>query len=302
MTTTTKTLDPADFDALVDDLERRVWANVPAVQAALQRQQAALAAAPALHRLVAGLPTVPAVIQATYDKLAAGESVDPERFATSVAAASATVEAARHAAIVASSGNDTGRNELDAARHAHQGEALAVLDQKVTQLVVIARPLLTAVEELEGTNRYAQIGAAQVALQRATVAHTRIRTVQMQVTSEPLDVDPAGLLRTFGIVRDVRNSLPGRVAMAGPATAAYEPEVPEIHDGEALLRFVCRAELEPWVPTYARAKEAKAAFLQHVRDLQEQVQNPTRPPRDASNDPQVAVRGGAGLAPVITAW
>jgi len=38
-----------------------------------------------------------------------------------------------------------------------------------------------------------------------------------------------------------------------------------------LLRFVCRADLEPWVPTYARAKEAKAGFLQHVRDLQEPV-------------------------------
>ncbi len=305
--TTTKTPHPAEIaaqvDNLVDNLEQRVWVDIEAVQAARKRLHAALSAAPALNRLVSGLPTIEGVVQAAYARLAAGDPVDPDAFAASLTAASATVEAARLAAIVTSGGNDGGRNGLAAAQQAHQHEALAVLDRTVKELAAIAHPLLDATSELEGTQRYAEIGQTQVALERAAVAHTRIRTVQLAITYDATDGRPELLLRTFGIVRDVRSCLPAVVAMAAGASAGYQPELPEISDGEAMLRFICRPDLEPWCPTYAQAKKAKAAFDQHIRNLRDQAENPTRPDRDASNDPQVVVRGAIARPPaVIGSW
>lgn len=305
MTTTAATGKPAhadvaaQVDALVDNLEQRVWAEIPAVQAATENRQAALTAGPALNRLLATLPTVGGVVQSTWERLVDGQAVDPEAFAAGLAAASATADAIRFAAIASQSGIEAARNALTAAQVAHQGAALAVLDRKVGELVAIARPLLEAADELEGTSRYSEIGATQVAIQRAAVAHTRIRTVQLAITSSEIDTNPVALLRTFGIVRDVTACLPTSVPMAAPAGAGYRPDVPEITDGEAMLRFVCRPDLEPWVPTYGEARAAKTAFDQHVRTLREGAVNPTRPDRDGSNDPHVVVRGDLGQRPVI---
>lgn len=297
------TTTPADVagqvDSLVHNLEQAVWADVEAVQAARKQLLAARTAGPALIQLISGLPTIDGVVQAAYGRLAAGDRVDPDAFAASLTAASATVEAARFAAIVTSGGNDGARNELAAAEHAHQAGALAVLDRKIRELVTIARPLLDAANALDGSRRFAEIGMTQVALERAAVAHTRIRTVQLAITHDAMDGHPEQLLRTFGIVRDVRPCLPGVVAMAGGVSAGYQPELPEISDGEAMLRFITRPDLEPWVPTYRQAKAAKAAFDQHTRDLRDQAENPTRADRDAGNDPQVVVRGAIGRPPDI---
>lgn len=293
----------AQVDTLVDGLESRVWADVQAVQAARKRVQAALSAAPTLHRLLAGLPTIEGVIRSTYDRIANGEAVDPDAFAAALTAAAPTLDAARHAAIATSGGNDGSRNELVAAEHAHQGAALAVLDRTVKKLVIMARPLFEAAAALDGTRRYAEIGETQGALERAAVAHTRIRTVQLAITYDPMDYDIGRLLRTFGIVRDVRPALPAVVGMAAGVGAGYQPEVPEISDGEALLRFICRPDLEPWCPTYPEARKAKAAFDLHIGSLRDQAENPMRPARDDSGDPQVAVRGAAGQTPKIhTPW
>ncbi len=297
--TTTPADIAAQVDALVDNLEQRVWVDVEAVQAARKRLAAAQSAAPALNRLMAGLPTVEGVMRSTYARLAAGDPVDPDAFAASLTAASATVEAARLAAIVTSGGNDGGRNELAAAEHAHQSAALAVLDRAVKELAAIARPLLDAASALDGTRRYAEIGQTQVALERAAVAHVRIRTVQLAITHDAMDGHPEQLLRTFGIVRDVRSCLPAVVAMAAGVSAGYQPELPEISDGEAMLRFICRPDLEPWCPTYAQAKKAKAAFDRDIRSLRDQAENPTRP--DRGRDPQVVVRGAIARPPVISA-
>lgn len=307
MTTATSSKPaPADLaaqvDALVHNLEQRVWADVPTVQAARKRLQAALEAGPVLNRLTAGLPTVDGVVRSTWTRLSSGEAVDPEAFATACAAASAAAEATRFAAITASGGADSARNELAAAQAAHQGEALAVLDRILKELVSIAAPLLNQADELEGTNRYSEIGATQVALQRAAVAHTRIRTVQLATTSSDMDGNVEALLRTYGVVRDVAPFLPSSIAMASPAGAGHRPDLPELSDGDAMLRFLCQPGVEPWVPTYAEAKAAKAALDLHLRGLREQADNPTRTDRDTSSDPRVVVRGDLGQRPVIGAW
>ncbi len=289
----------AQVDNLVDNLEQAVWAGVEAVQAARKRLVAAQSAAPALNRLMAGLPTVEGVMRSTYARLANGDPVDPDTFAAGLAAAAPTVDAMRVAAILTASGVDGARNELTAAQHANQHEALAVLDRTVKELAAIARPLLDAANALDGSRRFAEIGMTQVALERAAVAHTRIRTVQLAITHDAMDGHLEQLLRVYGIVADTRPCLPGVVAMAGGVSAGYQPEVPDINDGQASLRFITRPDLEPWVPTYRQAKAAKAALDQHTRDLRDQAENPTRPDRDAGNDPQVVVRGAIGRPPVI---
>jgi len=274
--------------ALQADVEEHVWDDSRHVAAAVARRDVVPAATARLNRLLLETRTVPEVMRATYDRLCAGETVTAEELHADLAAASASSEARQAAAGITVNAAEDARIGLDAAKRRDSAPALRRLNTAVQQLVELARPVLTIVDQVTGTGRYADEGEAHAVLQQAIAAHTRIRGLQGDLSLHD-QVHTQGLVDQWGIVRDVRGCRPFVDDLHDDNRWIDAPTIPAVVDGEALLRFVCRDDMDPWVPTVPEMIAEVDAVRTETADARHRRANPGITDRPEGADPRVTV-------------
>ncbi len=275
--------------ALMADVESELWADAPAVQRAIGRQRAVQDATAKLTALLT-LPSISGVVSATFERLAAGEDVTASDFQTALASASATSEAGRAAAEVTMQETVNARGSIETSKQQAAHTALRRLDATLQRLVVLARPVIAAFDRLEGTERYAEIGEAAAALQRAVAAHLRIRLLQRDLTQDNSTTTLRTVVEQYGIIRDVTSLRPWADDIA-PLEALHAAELPSVNDGEALLRLVCRTDVQAWVPTAAELLAAKEETQRAVAAARHRRANPGITTRPEGVDPRPTVTG-----------
>lgn len=276
--------------ALQAGLETDLWAESPDVKAASHAREITPAATARLNELLLQTPTVAEIVQATYTRLLAGETVTAEEFSADLATASASTEARTAAAGITVQAADAARSTLELAKRRNSAAALRHLNTALRALVGMARPVLGIVDQVTGTGRYAEEGEAYAVLQQAIAAHARIRGLQRELSTHA-NMHTQPLVDQFGIIRDVRGCRPWVDDLATDDSWTTAPSIPAVLTDEAALRFVCRPDVQPWVPTVDEMLTERDAVQAETTDALYRRRNPGITDRHESDDPRPTVTG-----------
>lgn len=270
MRTTTPTADASTDLAEVATFEDRLWLGIPELTEA-EAKAARLAAAITAARTYQPTDTTGPTVDALLDQVAAGQ-VGLEPLAEAIAEATRTNTARSELLSALVPAHNAALSEVAAVRRRHGNTVLATLHGEVVRLIDAARPILAAVEGLHTAED--AIDADRIeAWKRAAEAvrvHQRMRATQLTITratASGVAWEPGPFIERFGRFVNVWDFEPwaSELALDKPAPGAVFDLVPPYADGLALLRFLARPDVQPWVPTVPELDQQQARLSARLR-------------------------------------